>query len=85
MELIHNRDNYSQWEPQAGIPSFRLHPRKRRRKTTRDQRRDCKMGASCGRPPVLDIDQRQILVDFVTGPKTARRMSYKEPAQEFFY
>jgi len=38
-----------------------------------------------GRPPILDAGQVQMLVDFVTGSKRARRMSYKELAQEFFY
>ena len=40
---------------------------------------------STSRPPTLDIEQRQQLVDFVCASKKNRRMTYKELADEFFY
>jgi hypothetical protein len=38
-----------------------------------------------GRPPVLDAEQRQHLVDFVCASRKNRRMSYQQLAHEFRY
>jgi hypothetical protein len=38
-----------------------------------------------GRPPLLNSEQRQQLVDFVCSSKKTRRMTYKELAEEFCY
>jgi hypothetical protein len=40
---------------------------------------------SSGRPPILDAEQRQQLIDFVCASRKNRRMSYKELAKEFVY
>jgi len=40
---------------------------------------------STSRPPVLDVEQRQQLVDFVCSSKAARKITYHELAQEFCY
>jgi transposase len=122
MDIIRNRDNSFQWNPQDGIPTFQIHTRPlkrpKRANTTRDQRRNCKMAYRCGlddyqiaekvgidvrqvryaldneaptpkkksgRPPLLDAEQRQQLVDFVCSSRKTRRMTYKELAKEFCY
>ena len=38
-----------------------------------------------GRPPILNAEQRQHLVDFVYASKKNRRMNYQELAKEFWY
>jgi len=38
-----------------------------------------------GRPPLLDAEQRQQLVDYVCSSRKTRRMTYKELAKEFCY
>jgi hypothetical protein len=69
MELVWNRDNPFEWDPQRGIPTFQImtRPLKRNRRanTTRDQRRDIKMAYWCGKTnheitKMLDLHIKQV-------------------------